>query len=205
MSDELVWVIGAGLLAALPGLIALLIYRRRSAGDADAGVRASAAAQAALLAQLQEQVTAQQDTIRFLTKRVNELEAARAREYADQEALREEAEVLRQEVRELRRGVQTLIQQMEGERLTPAWRPAEKPAAAARKPADPATALRDRIIATFNRDEIDDLAFRLGLAPDDLAGETKKARGRALVEYIKARGRLPELEALVNQERPPSA
>lgn len=199
--NQLFWVIGIGLLAAAPGIASLIIGRRRSAVEQ---ARPSASARDGLLAQLQEQVVAQQKTIRFLTERVDDLEAAREREYGETEALREEAEALRQEVRELRSGVQTLIGQMEKERLTPVWRPDDRsPAPPRRRPADGAvTALHTTLSTAFSREEIDDMAFRLlGVESDLITGETKKARARSLIQYLTNRGRLNELEVLVSQER----
>lgn len=187
-----------GLLAAAPGVAALLLGRKRAADR-----REEATAREMLLTQMQEQIDAQQKTIRFLTARVNDLEQARAREYAETEALRHENEQLRDEVRELRRGVGELIRQMEEAKLTPAWKPVGKPPTKTRPGAgiDPVD-LRKKIVGAFSLKEIDDLAFDLGVDPDELTGEKVTDRARSLVGYMGDRGRLEELRAMCGEKRP---
>lgn len=63
-------------------------------------------------------------------------------------------------------------------------------------------ALTQVIAALFNRDEIDDLAFRLGINPEELGGDTRGKRVRALVEYAERRGITEELVALARRLRP---
>jgi len=134
---------------------------------------------------------------------VEELETARAQEYAETESLREETEGLRQEVRELRRGVQVLIGQIEAVPLTPVWTPPDRPAGATprRRPKD-LTVLRDNIAAQFSLEEIDDLALRLEVEPDDLTGDSRTARVRSLVSRLKNENRIEELRGLCAALRP---
>ena len=196
-----------GFIAAVPGLVALYYGYRRTTREQSDGreARAEGRAQDSLLAQLQEQITKQQKTIRFLSDRVDELETARKQEYAETESLREETEGLRQEVRELRRGVQALIGQIESVPLTPVWRPPERAAAApatGKWRAKDVTALRDKIAEQFIVEEINDLAFRLGTDPEDLTGETSPTRALSLVRHFKNLNRMEELRSLCAALRP---
>lgn len=209
-----------GLLAAVPGLLALwFLYRRTVQREEERQKlraqrqeeRDAVNAQAGLITQLQEQVAVQQKTIRFLTAQVSELQQARVREYAETEALRQENEELRsegrelrEEVRELRKGVGELIRQMEEAKLTPAWKPSAKapPAKRPGRAGRDLVALRKKIAAAFSLREIGDLAFDLGVDPDEVPGETATERARALVTYLQDRGRLDELVALCSESRP---
>lgn len=197
--------LGLGFLAALPGLLALLIGERREAHRA-AGSRRDAEAQDMLIRQLREQVAGQQETIRFLTLRVDSLERERAREYSETEALRQDTEALRAEVNDLTRGVQALIRQLEAADMTPVYRPPEKkerPAAtAAARSRAGVSALRKRIAALFGREEILELAFDLQINPDELEGATATALARSLVDYMEKRDRLPELIEMCRSLRP---
>lgn len=205
--------------AAVPGLLALWFLHRRTVQREEERRKSHAQrqeerdavhAQAALIAQLQEQVTAQQKTIRFLATQVNELQQARAKEYIETESLRQENEALRnegrelrEEVHELRRGVGELIRQMEEAKVAPVWKPSPKPSAAKRpvKASDQA-ALRKKIASAFSWQEIGDLAFDLEIDPDEVPGETATVRARSLVTYMQDRGRLDELVALCGEKRP---
>jgi len=62
-------------------------------------------------------------------------------------------------------------------------------------------ALWNGLKATFERDEIDALAFSLGIRPDEIAGATLSKRARSLVTYCANRGRLRELLARCREER----
>lgn len=61
--------------------------------------------------------------------------------------------------------------------------------------------LRDLLVEGFNSDELDDLAFQLGVEVDDLP-DGLSAKARELVTYLSRRGRLPELVAAGWQLRP---
>ena len=58
------------------------------------------------------------------------------------------------------------------------------------------------IAALFNRDEIDDLAFRLGINTEEINGESTGKRARALVGYARRHGMAEELSALAARLRP---
>lgn len=187
------------LAASLPGLAAFLLYKRQA--------RSHFEMQKQLRKQLQEQINSQQQTNRFLTKRVDELEQSRAREFAETEILRQEMEDLRQVMGEFRRGLDVLTGQLKAADIPPAWSP---PAVAPRNASTGAngdwgsdtSTLRRVLVERFSRDEVDDLAFQMGVESDDLSGTTKSARARALVEYLKDRGRLKELVQLIRSQRP---
>lgn len=62
--------------------------------------------------------------------------------------------------------------------------------------------LRDKLARYFNRSELKALCFDLGVAHDDLPGETRSELAQAIVEYCHARGRLPDLRRQAGAERP---
>ncbi len=201
MTQQVSVILLVALITSLPGLAALLFYKRLGRSNFDM--------QEKFRKQLQEQLLLQQQTNRFLTKRVDELEKSRAREFAETVILRQEMEDLRQVVGEFRRGLAVLTDQLKAANIPPAWSP---PAAAARNPSTggsgdrgiDTTSLRHVLVGRFSRDEIDELAFQMGIEADELSGTTKATRTRSLVEYLKDRGRLKELVQLVRAQRPDS-
>ena len=54
----------------------------------------------------------------------------------------------------------------------------------------------------FDKSELVDLAFRLGVNEDELQGESAGARSRSFVRYMQRRERLDELVALARLLRP---
>ncbi len=194
---QIFWMVAVAAAVTLPVLAAFLMWKRQAEFQFQT--------LSDLRGQMQEQIDAQQKTIRFLTGRVDELEVARAREYAETEILRQETENLRQEVGELRSGVASLTRQLEAADMTPAWRPPVKEGGPVKdgKPAGvDAVALQQFIAEFFNLEDMRDLAMRLGVDFEDVAGETKEAKARSLVSYMKRRKRLSELRDLVRQLRP---
>ena len=198
MTQQGLVVIVIGIVAAVPGLTALLLWKRK-----DETEKSKFDVQVSLRRQMQEQLDAQQQTIRFLTRRIDELEKSRAREFADTEILRQEMEDLRQEVGVLRRGVAVLTDQLQVAEIPPAFTiPAViRPKRVPEHPQELA-ALRGKIVDQFSLEEIDDLAFQMGVEPDELSGVTKKTRARSLVSYMKDRERLEELVELLGSLRP---
>lgn len=63
-------------------------------------------------------------------------------------------------------------------------------------------ALVKRIVEGFNTDEIDGLAYDMGMSRDELSGDTRPTRARALVDWAADRGRLTELGKAVDTARP---
>ncbi|MEI2613433.1 MAG: hypothetical protein V9G20_32750 [Candidatus Promineifilaceae bacterium] len=62
--------------------------------------------------------------------------------------------------------------------------------------------LRDQLVEVFNKSELEHLCFDLGVAHDDLPGETRTGLAQALVGYCHQRGRLGELLARCRVLRP---
>ncbi len=105
---------------------------------------------------------------------------------------------------ELEIGVRILTAQLRREGLIPEWVP---PAVASSDgqtaaPMPDSRALTQVIAALFNRDEIDDLASRLGIDTEEIVGETRGKRARALVDYAERHGMTEELVTLARQLRP---
>lgn len=79
----------------------------------------------------------------------------------------------------------------------------EPPPEPAAKTPRPGRASLSRLISQrFNTDEIDGLAFELGLNADELTGDTRTARARALVSWAADRGLMTELGRHVEDARP---
>lgn len=79
----------------------------------------------------------------------------------------------------------------------------EPPPEPSAKPPRTGRATLSRLIGQrFNVDEIDGLAFELGLEKDELSGDTRAARARALVSWAADRGLLSELGRRVEAARP---
>ena len=62
--------------------------------------------------------------------------------------------------------------------------------------------LRDNLARYFNRSELESLCFDMGLAHDDLPGETRSQLAQSLVAYCYQHNRLPELRRRCQQARP---
>lgn len=104
-------------------------------------------------------------------------------------------------VTDLEIGVRVLSAQVIRLGGTPEYKIPEPPAVISVKPAND-RALAQAIAALFNRDEIDDLAFRLGINGEDMSGDTVTKRARALVDYARRHSVTEELIALARQLRP---
>jgi len=128
-----------------------------------------------------------------LSDRLATLENDRQRDHIEMQRLR-----LR--LTELEIGVRVLIAQVKRLGESPDWGDDDPP------PGDVAPvdnmALHRNIAALFDADEIDDLAFRLGIPPDEIEGKRRDTRARNLVLYADRRERVDELVALVRQLRP---
>lgn len=60
-----------------------------------------------------------------------------------------------------------------------------------------------RLSKEFDGNELDDLAFRLGVNADDLGEATASGKARALIAYAKRHGEFDKLVAAMYQVRPP--
>jgi hypothetical protein len=54
----------------------------------------------------------------------------------------------------------------------------------------------------FGMEDLQDIAFRLGVDFDTLPGDTKSGKAREMVRYMVVRNRLSELRRLMNEMRP---
>ncbi len=129
-------------------------------------------------------------------RRMDELEAEiaaqRAKHVAEMSALREELE-------EAYRGIKVLMEQLGEAGIVPGWKPAAK---VVKKGGGGGSSLATLIVAAFSRDEIDGLAFDVGIDPESLGGETKGARARELVTAARQQGRLERLVEVCREFRP---
>lgn len=133
-----------------------------------------------------------------LSDRLATLENDRQRDHAEMQRLR-----IR--LTELEIGVRVLIAQVKRLGESPDWggddaTPVE-PESAETAGVDNMT-LHRNIATLFDADEIDDLAFRLGIPPDEIEGKRRETRARNLVLYADRRERVDELVELVRQLRP---
>lgn len=103
-----------------------------------------------------------------------------------------------EEIRELRDGVSRLVEQIRRANMEPVWTPDQ----VKRRPRSSAAVLARRIAQAFSVDEMSGLAFEIGLSGDELRGDTRDERARALVTYMENRGRLSDLRRLVDEQRP---
>lgn len=62
--------------------------------------------------------------------------------------------------------------------------------------------LRQTLISHFNKSELRHLVFDLGVEYEELAGSTKSDKALALIDYLRRRGRLPDLIKQCRQLRP---
>lgn len=215
--------------AAVPGAVTVYVLKRHQGALRDqieaqvktqfeAQMQAQLEAQEkALQAQFEAQfealvrmIEAQQKVNLFLTGRLDEMERARAEEYAETEILRQETDDLRQEtsdlrheVRDLRNGVAALTRQIEAAGMTPSWLPPPvKSPREAQVVRQDTRSLMEFIEGHFNLTELADLADQLGVDIENVAGDDKEARVRELVGYMKRRKRLKELREVVRSLRP---
>lgn len=107
---------------------------------------------------------------------------------------------LQNKVADLTLGVGVLSSQLMGLGHLPDYVPA-----AAEKEADPpmdTTAIYNRLIREFDVNELDDLAYRMGVDVGELAADTKSGRARELVQYAERHGELNKLVASLSDVRP---
>jgi hypothetical protein len=54
----------------------------------------------------------------------------------------------------------------------------------------------------FSMEELQEVCFELGLEWDDLAGGTRGAKARELINFLRRRGRLEALVDIIGRNRP---
>ncbi len=141
-----------------------------------------------------------------LSNRLTTLERDRDRDYLERQAERQRDHAiiakLQRRVADLEHGVERLGAQVVRLGGVPEWElPPAEPLPVVQTVIDD-TALYRSIAALFDVDELDDLAFRLGIEPDEIDGKRRDTRARALVQYCKRRDLLPELIDIARQLRP---
>jgi hypothetical protein len=65
-----------------------------------------------------------------------------------------------------------------------------------------AVALHQMLVAYFNDSELREICFTLQIDYESLAGQGKADKARELIEYVRRRGHINQLEMLVHQRRP---
>lgn len=137
---------------------------------------------------------------------IDELREGRKADLAEIDALRaamnedrEEMAILRAEMEEWQRGMKRVFEQMQAAGLVPVWTPRAREYRPPTK--RPNATLANRIAEQFNIDEINGLAYDIGILPDEFPGETKEQRARELVELSSRRGIGPALVGRVNELR----
>ena len=63
-------------------------------------------------------------------------------------------------------------------------------------------ALYERLVHQFSTNELTTLMFKLSIDPEEIAGDTKSAIVRGLIEHCEDRGRLDQLVVAVDEARP---
>ncbi len=125
----------------------------------------------------------------------NELDQLRATMNVDRETFSS----LKAEMEEWRNGMELNFQQMSEAGMVPRWSP--KVTRNAESPKRTWADLAAFIVDKFNTDEIDSLAFDLGISPDGFYGRTRDARTRELIEYAIRHNKLAELEERARELR----
>ena len=133
-------------------------------------------------------------TIGSMSDRITTLEKERERDH--QAMMRIQLRLAEVEI-----GVRILIAQVKRMGGEPEWTPATEPPATVSEAIDDVALFRS-VAALFNVEELDDLAFRIGIDPESIEGRRKDARARSLVTAAKQRDLLPELIDAARQLRP---
>lgn len=145
-------------------------------------------------------------TLAEVTEQVRRLERQRARDHSRILALEARQASANQFIVTLLEGIEQLLEQLEQARIRPAWRPPEWGPMVDRKrltgdEVDPG-ALAIGMADWFSLEEINTVAFRLGLDPEELSGDEKTSRCRSLVTAVEQRGRSDDLVTMLQAERP---
>lgn len=116
------------------------------------------------------------------------------------------AEMSRLQVRvaELTAGVRILTSQLRSLGAMPDYLlPTEGPEGVSTMDALPeASAVYERLVRSYGLNDLNDLAFSLGISVDELGESTLSGRARALVEYVQRRDQLPDLLSALRTKRP---
>lgn len=141
-----------------------------------------------------------------LSNRVAALERERERDYLERQAERQRDHAvmakLQRRVTDLEDGVERLISQIERLGAVPEWvLPPAEPIPPIQDMIDE-TALYRSLAALFSAEEIHDLAFQIGIDPENLEGRRRDSLTRSLVMQAKSRDLLVELIDVARKLRP---
>jgi hypothetical protein len=180
-------VIGAGLFMASVGMIWLWREKARP-GLVDQ--------QEATIGKILERADRQRGDLDELRHEFDEFRQATRDQ---QDAYEEELSELRAFIDEQWRGWQLILEQMKAAQLVPVWQPKPPPERRKRKvaPVEPDRTPQELalLIGTqFDIEEMNTLAFDIGIEPDAFGGITRQARARELVDLARRRGVLAALE-----------
>lgn len=115
---------------------------------------------------------------------------------------REEMAAMRAEMNEWRRGMELVFEQMKAAGLEPAWRPRPPRVMRPYKVVSGGSSdLVHFITEKFNRNEMDALAFDIGINIDDFGGDTREIRAIELVDLAHRRGLTEALSNRVKELR----
>lgn len=145
---------------------------------------------------MEQALTSQQRRTEQQAARIDELERQRM---SDHSMIIE----LRNKVAALEAYVATLVRQLQENGIAPAALPVALATTAA--PVVDKRQLAQRIAALFDLDEMSTLMFDIGIDDEALAGRTRQARARELVDYAERHGQLDVLAAAVAAQRPGNA
>jgi hypothetical protein len=134
-----------------------------------------------------------------LEDEVSRLREENARLQAEVDSYRQIIAVVNGRVQALELGASILTQQLKRHSLDPEWAPED--AVMVPVPVRPQE-LADRIRRAFNVEEMNDLATRLEIDPEDIAERTATGRARALVGAAERRGKLGLLIETAKELRP---
>lgn len=189
--DTTAWAIVLGIVAAMVGIA--WIWRASSQPGIVDKQSQTLVRYAARMDEMQANSDKQQAEIDELRRTIHD----------NDESYHEEMNELRAILDEWWHGMQLVFEQMEKAELVPVWKPsplpARKPQAGSRRGQ---AALTRHISQRFSTDEIDGLAFEFGLAKDELAGDTRETKARALIQWTVDRGLISELQRRVEEARP---
>lgn len=176
-----------------------LRYRRqleRANADERAGRRESTEVYRTMQATLHDA----QVTIRELGERVNAVEDDAARARGRIRELETNLAHFQAALNQAIDGANALIAQLaEAGVTTPVWIPTViEPIAL---PLD-RVVLQDQLRRRFNVEELDDIAQRLGINPDDIVGQTRQKRARELVDMAERLDVLDDLLEVARELRP---
>lgn len=151
------------------------------------------------LAKMESMTASTEARLDRMRQRYDELQAELDEVRASLVIGREEMAEMRVEMAEWRAGMQLVFAQLRAVNIVPAWLPPDKPAGRPSKRTR--AALAARIAQQFNREEIDNLAYELGIVPEDIAGATTAAHARELTDLAWRRGLSEALAKRVNELR----